>query len=184
MALILSLDNLLKLASTESALGLDLVFNYEMMIGGGATLLVGLLAGAPAYGQTKFNVLNYGITHSTERRFPSVINAAFCGLLFFLGFPVLNVIPRFILAALLVFAGAGFLIENLIDAYARYSKMSFLGIWLIFMINMFGELWQALLPASMGGGGVRDPLRRQVRPPPDHLRRGALESAVRSAARR
>ena len=145
MALILSLDNLLKLASTESALGLDLVFNYEMMIGGGATLLVGLLAGAPAYGQTKFNVLNYGITHSTERRFPSVINAAFCGLLFFLGFPVLNVIPRFILAALLVFAGAGFLIENLIDAYARYSKMSFLGIWLIFMINMFGELWQALL---------------------------------------
>ena len=55
MALILSLDNLLKLASTESALGLDLVFNYEMMIGGGATLLVGLLAGAPAYGQTKFN---------------------------------------------------------------------------------------------------------------------------------
>ena len=37
------------------------------------------LVGAPAYGQTKFNVLNYGIIHSTATSLPTICNAIFCG---------------------------------------------------------------------------------------------------------
>lgn len=50
---IVCLDNMLKLASTESALKIDLDYNREMKIGGLATLANALAIGSPAYGQTK-----------------------------------------------------------------------------------------------------------------------------------
>ena len=34
--------------------------------------------GAPAYGQTKFNVLNYGFTHSADSPLASVVMALVC----------------------------------------------------------------------------------------------------------
>ena len=85
MVLIVSLDNMLKLASTESALQIDFDYNHEMRVGGIASLLVGALCGSPCYGQTKFNVLNHGMTHSTTRALPSVVCALFCGVLFLSG---------------------------------------------------------------------------------------------------
>ena len=56
MVMIVNLDNMLKLASTENALKIDLNYNHEMKVGGLASFINGLLLGSPAYGQTKFNV--------------------------------------------------------------------------------------------------------------------------------
>ena len=83
MILIVNLDNMLKLASTETSLSIDLDYNNEMKVGGAVSMLTGLLVGSPAYGQTKFNVLNYAMTHSTTRALPSVVCGIFCGVLFF-----------------------------------------------------------------------------------------------------
>ena len=128
---------MLKLASTETALKVDLDYNREMKVGGLASLLNALLVGAPAYGQTKFNVLNYGFTHQTDNPLAACVCGAFCGILFFVGEPVIKCVregraggmltvaarcsrrgsaarprsylPRFLLAGLLIFSGAGFL---------------------------------------------------------------------------
>jgi hypothetical protein len=43
-----------------------------------------------AYGQTKFNVLNYGFTHQTDNPLAAVVCGLFCGTLFFVGEPVIN----------------------------------------------------------------------------------------------
>ena len=48
-----------------------------------------------------------------------------CGLfnaaMFLSGFPLINYLPRFFLAGLLIFAGAGFIVENLFDARSTLS---------------------------------------------------------------
>ena len=82
MLLIVTLDNMLKLASTESALAIDFDYNHEMLVGGVSTVTAALLGGSPAYSQTKFNVLNHAMTHSTASALPSVVCALFCGALF------------------------------------------------------------------------------------------------------
>ena len=64
MLLIVNLDNMLKLASTESALAVDFDYNHEMLVGGVSTVTAALLGGSPAYSQTKFNVLNHATTPS------------------------------------------------------------------------------------------------------------------------
>ena len=81
---------MLKLASTEAQLQIDFEYNREMMVGGVATLLSGVLVGSPAYSQTKFNVLNHAMTHSTTVVTPTLVCALFNGVLFFSGFPLIN----------------------------------------------------------------------------------------------
>jgi MFS superfamily sulfate permease-like transporter len=63
MLLIIALDNMLKLASTESSLAIDFDYNHEMKVGGATTMSMAFLCGSPAYSQTKFNVL--GTSHPT-----------------------------------------------------------------------------------------------------------------------
>ena len=145
---------MLQLASTETALKVDLDFNREMKVGGLASLVNALLIGAPAYGQTKFNVLNYGFTHQTDNPLAAIVCGLFCGTLFFLGEPVINILPRFLLSGLLVFSGAGFLIENLWDARKKFGRYEFACIWAVFLINMVaGELMpQFGLLLAIGAG--------------------------------
>ena len=68
--------------------------------------------GAPAYGQTKFNVINYSIVHSTSTSVPPIPCGVLALLTIVLGVagPVVNALPRFLLAGLLVYSGAGFLV--------------------------------------------------------------------------
>ena len=141
MLLILCVDNLLKLASSEAVLGVDLEYNHEMSVGGFATLLNVFLVGSPAYMATKFNAINFGITHSVSHRLPTLVCAGFNGILFFGGFPLINYLPRFLLSGLLIFAAMPFLVENLWDARKRFNKLEFGAIWAVFLLNaVFGEL--------------------------------------------
>lgn len=56
-----SLDNMLKLTSSEKALGIDLDYNHEMKLGGKATLFSLFLCGSPAYGQTKVCAMTFRV---------------------------------------------------------------------------------------------------------------------------
>jgi SulP family sulfate permease len=136
MVIIVNIDNMLKLASTEASLGIDFDYNREMRVGGRVTLATGLLVGGPAYSQTKFNVLNYAMTHSTTVVLPTLVCAGFNGALFFSGMPVLNYLPRFVSSSLLYFSAVGFLIENLVDARHKFNKVGFGSVWGIFIVNV------------------------------------------------
>mmetsp|Transcript_39080 Transcript_39080/g.85892 ORF Transcript_39080/g.85892 Transcript_39080/m.85892 type:complete len:686 (-) Transcript_39080:40-2097(-) len=141
MVLIISLDNMLKLASTEAVLHIDFDYNHEMKVGGFTTLVTAILAGNSVYGQTKFNVINFSITHSVHQSLPTYVTGGFCGVLFFSGLPLINFLPRFLLSGLLVFAATGFLVENLWDARKTFNRLEFSVIWLIFSVNLvFSEL--------------------------------------------
>jgi hypothetical protein len=51
------------------------------------------------------------------------------------------VLPRFLLAGLLIFSGTGFLVENLWDARKVFGRYEFASIWAVFIINIIaGEL--------------------------------------------
>mmetsp|Transcript_37331 Transcript_37331/g.82110 ORF Transcript_37331/g.82110 Transcript_37331/m.82110 type:complete len:1254 (-) Transcript_37331:421-4182(-) len=138
---IVVLDDLLKVVSSEAQLQGDFDFNREIKVGGVATMLSAVFIGVPTYGQTKFNVLAYGITHSTRTSIPTLVCGLFNGGLWLVGFPLINYLPRFLLGGLLLFSAIGFLIENLVDARQRFSRMEFACVWAVFIANVFaGEM--------------------------------------------
>ena len=147
-----ALDNMLKLSSTENALKVDLDYNHEMQVGGAATLLSALLGGMPSYGQTKFNLINFSIIHTTSTSIPTIT----CGVLAlattFSGLSgwVINGLPRFLLAGLLVYSGAGFLVEKLWEERKKTTRTSFAIIWVIFIVNFVWEFFiKSELPAAI-----------------------------------
>jgi len=150
-ACITALDSMLKLSSSENALKVDLDYNDEMQVGGAATLLSALLCGMPSYGQTKFNVINFSIVHSTKTAVPTIT----CGVLALLttlagvAGPIINALPRFLLAGLLVYSGAGFLVENLIEGRGRMTRTSFAITWTIFVVNF---LWEFFVKSELPDG--------------------------------
>lgn len=129
-----SLDNMLKLTSSEKALGVDLDYNSEMKTGGKATLVSSIFAGSPAYGQTKFNVMNLSIARTSGSPVPTLLLGALCLFVFLSGLagPIINIMPRFLLGGLCVFAGVGFLYENLWEGRKNMNRVSFAIVWVRF----------------------------------------------------
>ena len=80
-----TLDNMLKLTSSEKALVVDLDYNHEMKLGGKATILSSFFVGSPAYGQTKFNVMNLSIARTSSSEVPSMLLGTISVLFFFSG---------------------------------------------------------------------------------------------------
>lgn len=138
-----SLDSMLKLTSSEKALGVDLDYNHEMKLGGKASFLAALLAGAPAYGQTKFNVMNLSIARTSQSSLPTLLLGGISALVFLSGIagPLTNIMPRFLLGGLCVFAGVGFLYENLWEGRKKMNRVSFAIVWIIFLVNFIWEFF-------------------------------------------
>jgi len=146
------LDNMLKLTSSEKALSIDFDYNSEMILGGKATLLSALLGGSPAYGQTKFNVMNLAIARTSSSPVPTVLLGIISLVVFFSGVagPIINFLPKFLLGGLCVFAGVGFLYENLYEAKDVMNPGSFAIVWTIFLVNFVWEFFvMQLLPLGI-----------------------------------
>jgi MFS superfamily sulfate permease-like transporter len=121
MVIIVNIDVLLKLAGTEKQLAVSLDMNREMIVAGVSNFFNALVFGPPGYGQTKFSVLNFAIVRDAKNRLPGFVCGLFNAAMFLSGFPLINYLPRFFLAGLLIFAGAGFIVENLFDARSTLS---------------------------------------------------------------
>lgn len=147
MAVIVSIDVLLKLAGTEKQLQVSLNMNREMLVSASGTFINAGFFGAPGYAQTKFSVINFAIVRDASNRVPAICCALFNAAMYFSGFPLINYLPRFFLSGLLIFAGAGFLVENLIDARGTLSRSEFGAVWAIVITNVF----YGLLPAVIVG---------------------------------
>ncbi|GBG28250.1 Calmodulin [Hondaea fermentalgiana] len=152
MLIIVTLDSLLKIAGTKKKLGItDLDYDHEMQLGGKAHFFLVFLVGAPGYGQLKFNALNSGIIRNTKSRWPGVIAGLFNAGLWFAGFPLINYLPRFFIGALLIYAGLGFIVENLIDTLIqdRFSLLEYLTVWAIVILSQTTSLLVAVIVGVM-----------------------------------
>jgi MFS superfamily sulfate permease-like transporter/CRP-like cAMP-binding protein len=147
MSVIVSIDVLLKLAGTEKQLQVSLNMNREMLVSASGTFINAGFFGAPGYAQTKFSVINFAIVRDASNRVPAICCALFNAVMYFSGFPLINYLPRFFLSGLLIFAGAGFIVENLIDAKGTLSRSEFGAVWAIVITNVF----YGLLPAVIVG---------------------------------
>ena len=64
--------------------------------------------------------------------------------------PVINGLPRFLLAGLLVYSGAGFLFEKLWLERKKMPRTSFAIVWTIFVVNFVWEFFvKQELPATL-----------------------------------
>lgn len=146
MVLIVTIDYLLKLAGTKKAIGFDFPFDNEMKTAGMSCLASALFGlSVPVFSQTKFTALNYGITHNVHSRIPGVVTGIFNAIMFFSGFPLINYLPRFFLGGLLIYAGLGFVVDNLIKSWNRVSREEFLAIWTIVIVNALTSLLVAVI---------------------------------------
>jgi len=145
MLVIVIIDYLLKLAGTKKALRVDFSFDHEMKVAGTSCLFSVLGVGPPAISQPKFTLLDYSITHSKTSSIPGVVCALFNGIIYFWGIPLINWIPKFILGGLLIYAGLGFMVDNLYFSRQRVSKEEFAAIWAIVITNAFAGLIYAVV---------------------------------------
>ena len=83
--------------------------------------------------------VQHGITHNMQSKVAGVTCATFNLVMFFTAFPLVKYLPRFFLCGLLVFAGIGFLVENLWDSRKKLKKMEISVIWIILIIFVMTE---------------------------------------------
>ena len=158
MIIILIIDSLLKLASTKTALKIDVDMVHEMKVTGYENLIGSLFMASPGYPQVKFNVLSYGILSNTKERRVAYMVALFGGLMWFLGstdFMLIHYLPRFYLGGLLWYAACPFLVGNLVETYFHMEPAEWVIVVVIFGTVVVADLLQssaAMLIAVCHGG--------------------------------
>eukprot|EP00928_Gymnodinium_smaydae_P002165 TRINITY_DN10765_c0_g2_i4.p1 TRINITY_DN10765_c0_g2~~TRINITY_DN10765_c0_g2_i4.p1 ORF type:complete len:1488 (+),score=352.65 TRINITY_DN10765_c0_g2_i4:76-4539(+) len=113
MVIVVLLDCLLKISSTESKLPVKVDKEWEIQVYGASNFATALCGSSVGYMQLKFNVINYGVVGNITDRRAGVIYALLCGVCFFWTVELFNFMPRFFIGVLLFFAGSGFVAENL-----------------------------------------------------------------------
>eukprot|EP00927_Polykrikos_kofoidii_P016831 TRINITY_DN17633_c0_g1_i1.p1 TRINITY_DN17633_c0_g1~~TRINITY_DN17633_c0_g1_i1.p1 ORF type:complete len:1491 (-),score=256.50 TRINITY_DN17633_c0_g1_i1:185-4657(-) len=149
MIVVVLLDCLLKISSTEAKLPLVVDKDYEICLYGLGNFFTVASGSTIGYMQLKFNVINFGVMGNVFDRRAGLIYATLCGICFFGTMELFNFFPRFWLGTLLFFAGAGFVAENL------WGSRKFLNFheWMqIFIIVGFFILSDSLLYAVLIGG--------------------------------
>jgi SulP family sulfate permease len=142
LVIIITLDAFLKLSATKDGLRCKMDMVQELYVLGFQNLLSVACVGSVGYSQVNFTMINYAITNKSSERRPTIIVALLCGILWFAGFPVINYVPRFFLAGLLVYASLPFL-EMVVQAYWRVTKKEFTTILIILIVNAVTGLVEA-----------------------------------------
>ena len=142
LVIIITLDAFLKLSSTKDGLRCKMDMVTELYVLGFQNLISIACVGSVGYSQVKFNMINFAITNDAQERRPTIVVAVMCGILWFVGFPVINYLPRFFLAGLLIYAGLPFL-EMVVQAYWRVTKKEFVTILIILIVNAVTGLVEA-----------------------------------------
>jgi len=153
LLLIVTIDCLLKLKSTGKELDVEIDMEYEMKLAGAQTLGAMVMMGPPGYSQVKYNVRNYSIIGNIEERRVGIATAILCGILWFSDLPLMDIIPRFFLSSLLLYAALPFFEKNLFASYFHLTKKEFASVWVIVLTNAIAGIWsnQSLLFAILAG---------------------------------
>lgn len=134
MLIVVVLDCLLKLSSTESKLPVKAEKDYEMQLYGLSNLFTTLCGSSVGYMQLKFNVINYGVVGNVIDQRGGALYAMMCGVCFFWSTELFNYLPKCFLGTMLFFAGAGFVAENLWGSKEFLSMVEWLHILIILAV--------------------------------------------------
>ncbi|CAK9096002.1 Uncharacterized protein C24H6.11c [Durusdinium trenchii] len=113
MIIVSTMDCVLKIHATPSKLPLRVDSDKECLKFGSFNYILACCGGATGYMQLKFNVISYGVMRNAHDRRASMIYAMLCAACYFSTVEHFNYLPKFFLSALLFFAGAGFVTDNL-----------------------------------------------------------------------
>jgi Ca2+-binding EF-hand superfamily protein len=116
----------------------------ELYLLGYQNLLSVLCVAPVGYSLYEMTVLiNYSITNNAHEKRPTIIVATICGLSWLFSIAIItNVLPRFFLSGLLIYAGLPFL-ELIFAAYERITKKEFITVLVIVFTNFFFELFES-----------------------------------------
>mmetsp|Transcript_65921 Transcript_65921/g.169648 ORF Transcript_65921/g.169648 Transcript_65921/m.169648 type:complete len:1614 (-) Transcript_65921:40-4881(-) len=148
MMVVIILDCMLKISSTEVKLPVKVDKDYELKLFGTGNVLTTLLGQSVGYMQLKFNVINYGVLGNVTDRRAGAIYALLCGICFFGTTDLINYLPRLFLGSLLFFAGAGFVCENLWGSrkYLRFEEW----VEILVIVGIFVLTGQLLYAVGVG----------------------------------
>eukprot|EP00435_Cladocopium_sp_Y103_P037621 s3103_g10.t1 len=112
---------------------------------------------APGYMQLKFNVISYGVMRNARDRRAGMMYALLCAACYFSTVEHFNYLPKLFLSALLFFAGAGFVTDNMWGSRKFLHVNEWLEIVIIVIVFIVaGQLiWAVLAGVFLGSGGVR-----------------------------
>ena len=136
MLVVSTMDCVLKLHATESKLPLKVSTDDEAFKFGIFNYLLACCGAATGYMQLKFNVISYGVMRNAHDRRAGMIYAIFCGAAYFSTVEHFNYLPKLFLSALLFFAGAGFVTDNMWGSrkFLHFSE------WLEIVVTLGDEM--------------------------------------------
>ena len=146
LVIIVTLDALMYLKKNKREMNMNVQMDlvHELNILGFQNLLSVLCVGPVGYPLYEMTVLiNYSITNNAHEKRPTLIVAAICGVSWLCSIAIIvNVLPRFFLSGLLIYAGLPFL-ELIVAAYWRLTKKEFATVLAIVFTNFFFELFKS-----------------------------------------
>uniref|UniRef100_A0A7S3YPH5 STAS domain-containing protein n=1 Tax=Lotharella globosa TaxID=91324 RepID=A0A7S3YPH5_9EUKA len=145
MQVVVIMDTLVKLTNIEKVYNQNLDFDKEVELMGIANAAGFLGIAVPTYGLTGFTALNKATIHRMDDRIPGYVAVVFCGIFYFVGFPLMNYIPRFLASGLILYKGIGVLWENIVDARHRLGKLELLAVLGIVLLAYFQGLVLAVI---------------------------------------
>ncbi|MGH2536833.1 MAG: SLC26A/SulP transporter family protein [Candidatus Promineifilaceae bacterium] len=128
--------------------GLELLFkgeldlNRELKAAGIANLAAGLGGGLPGFQSMSLSNLSQRIAGG--QRLVAPISSAVCLAALFLGAGLLSLVPRVVMGGLLMFLGLSFLIEWVVQARRRFSRLEYFIILLILAVVALAGLLEAI----------------------------------------
>ncbi len=133
VVLILSVVGLLLNASAlELAFRQDMDLNRELRVAGLANVLSGLGGGGVGFHVLDLSTL--GLRTGARGRLAGLVAGVLCAAVLLAGAPLLAFFPRPILGGLLFFLGLGFLVEWLIDGWAKLPRADYAVVLLILAV--------------------------------------------------
>jgi len=149
MIIVVTLDCVLKVSSTDTKMPVHVDKDYEVRMHGINNLLTAPTGSAVGYMQLKFNVINYGIIGNVTDRKAGIIYSLLMAVCYFGTIEPFNYMPRFFISSLLFFAGSGFVAENLWGSRGTNSLLEWFEIVLIVITFILSG--QLVIAVAVGG---------------------------------
>ncbi|CAJ1384837.1 unnamed protein product [Effrenium voratum] len=146
MIIVSTMDCVLKIHATQTKLPLKPDSDAEAVKFGLFNFILACCGGAVGYMQLKFNVISYGVMRNATDRRAGFVYSLLCAACYFSTVEHFNYLPKLFLSALLFFAGAGFVIDNMYGSRKFLHLSEWLEIVIIIIVFIAsGQLIFAVL---------------------------------------
>ena len=137
--LVSAVSLLLNASGLELTVRQDIDLDHELRSSGLANILSALGGGTPGFQTLSLSTLGHRL--KADSRLIGIFSAAVCGVVLAFGAPVLSLLPKPVIGALLFFLGLSFLVEWIYNSWFKLPHGEYAIILLILVaMNVFGVL--------------------------------------------